>query len=169
MSYTVRDDNALFGPLAGVEISNGAGASTIVAHQLVEPSGLFGITAAGATGNYCIWVSPQNPSTSTGAIPLGAQYKVVGVQYSYDTASSSGTIAIENCAAGTATGAGANVLSAATVSTSVASTNTPAIAALNANVDNLLIAPNGRINVKFGGTATGLVNLCVQVYISRVS
>lgn len=169
MSFNVRDSNILVGPLSGVELPNGAGASTVVAHQVVEPAGLFGITAAGATGNYCIWVSPQNPSASTGAVPLGAQYKVVGVQYVYDTASSSGTIAVENCAAGTATGSGVNVLSAATASTSVASTNTPAYAALNSNVDNLLIAPNGRINVKFGGTATGLVNLCVQVYIARVS
>lgn len=169
MSYEVRDDNALFGPGAGVELPNGAGASTVVAHQVIEVCGLFGINAGAATGNDCVFIAPPNPSAATGIAPLGSQYKILGVQYNYDVASASGTFAIEVTAPGTATGSGVNALNAATVSTAVAATNIPSSAALNTNPNNLLIAPNSRVNIKWGGTATGLVNCSILVYIARTA
>ena len=170
MSYNVRDDNGLVGPAAGVEILNGAGAPTIVNHQLVEVVGLFGLTASTAVnGKYCVFIAPPNPSAATGIAPLGSKYQVLGIQYSYNTASASGTLAFEICAPGTADGSGVNVGSSATFSTSAASTNTPLQAGLNSNIDNLQLSPNSRLNVILAGTWTGLVNLAVCVYVARIA
>jgi hypothetical protein len=180
MSFNVRDDNALFGALAGVEISNGAAASTIVAHQLVEPVGIFGATGTGGTApnfvastSYTVFISPPNPSVASGIVPLGNSYRVVGVQIFYSTAASgAATAAIEICAPGTANGSGTNVLSATNfaLNTALTSANTPQALALNANIDNLTMAPNSRLNVVSGATATtGLVDFTLVIYVSRVS
>jgi hypothetical protein len=172
MSYNVRDDGGLFGPLAGVEILNGAGASTIVAHQLIEPTLLQGSAAQIVAGTtYTLFLAPPSPSAATGIAPLGAQYKVLGVSIYYATAAGgAATIAIEIVPAGTANGSGANVLAAATYALNTALTaNTPASLPLNTNVDNLLFAPNSRLNVILGATATtSLVDMCLIIYIARV-
>lgn len=174
MSYNVRDSNILVGPTSGVELPNGAGASTVVAHQVMEEVGIFGQDAAtfSASRNYCVFIAPPNPSAATAIKPLGSLYQVLGVSVFYHTAANgAATIAIEICPAGTADGSGANVLSASTYALNTALTaNTPSNLALNASVDNLQIAPNGRINVITGGTATtGLVDFTLAIYVARVA
>ncbi len=173
MSYTVRDGVVLLGPLSGIEIPNGAAASTVVSHQLVEPVSMVGDAATIiAAHTYTLLLSPPNPSVATGITPLGSQYKVMGVSIYYATAASSAaTIAIENTPAGTANGSGANVLSASTYALNTALTaNTPSSLALNSNVDNLLLSPNSRLNVILGATATtGLVDLNLTIYVARVA
>jgi hypothetical protein len=173
MSFNMRDDNGLFGPLAGVEIPNGAAAPTVVAHQLVEPVSLVGDAATViASHQYTLFIAPPNPSLASGLTPLGAQYKVLGVSIWYHTAASSAaTVAIEICPAGTADGSGNNVLSATNFAlNTVLTANTPSSLALNSNVDNLLMAPNSRLNTVFGATATtGLVDLCLVIYVARTA
>ena len=173
MSFNMRDDNGLFGPLAGVEIPNGAAAPTIVAHQLVEPVTLVGDAATIIAGHtYTLLLAPPAPSVASGITPLGSQYKVLGVSIYYATAASgAATLALEIVPAGTANGSGTNVLSATNYGLNTALTaNTPSSLALNSNVDNLLFAPNSRLNAILGATATtGLVDLCLCVYVSRVS
>jgi hypothetical protein len=168
MSYNVRDDAGTFGGQAQIELNNGAGAPTIVRMQVYEAVGLFGIAAAGATGKYDVFIAPPTPSAASVLAPLGTSYQILGGTINYDTASSSGTVAVEICPAGTASGSGNNVLSTTNVSTATAATNTPVSLTLNTNIDNLLIGPLGRINVIFGGTATGLVNFTIVLYLGRV-
>jgi hypothetical protein len=179
MSYNVRDDQALFGPLAGVEIPNGASASTVVAHQVMEPVGIFG--AIGGTAfpanfvagtTYTVYLSPPAPSVASGIVPLGALYRVLGVSVYYSAAAAgAATIAIENVPAGTANGSGANILSATNYALNTALTaNTPSSLALNSNINNLTIQPNGRINVIAGATSTAsLADFCLAIYLARVS
>jgi hypothetical protein len=171
MSFNFRDDNGLFGPLAGVEIPNGAAASTVVAHQLVEPVTLVGDAATViAAHQYTMFIAPPSPSLASGIAPLGSQYKVLGVSIWYHTAATgAATVALEICPAGTADGSGNNVLSATNFALNTALTaNTPSNLALNSNVDNLLMVPNSRINAILGATATtGLVDLCLCIYIAR--
>lgn len=173
MSYNVRDDNGLFGPLAGVEIPNGAGAPTVVAHQLVEPVTLVGDAATIiASHKYTLLITPPNPSAASALVPLGASYKVMGVSIYYGTAAvGAATIALEICPAGTADGSGTNVLSATNYALNTALTaNTPSNLAINTNVDNLIMVPNSRLNAVLGATATtGLVDLCLTVYVARIS
>lgn len=172
MSYNVRDDAGLFGPLAGVEMPNGAGAPLIVAHQLMEPVSLVGDAATVIAAHvYTLFISPPNASAATVLPPMGTQYKVVGVSIYYATAASgAATIALEICAPGTANGSGTNVLSATNFAlNTVLTANTPSNLALNTNIDNLLFSPNSRLNATLGATATtGLVDLCLMVYIARV-
>lgn len=172
MSFNVRDSNILVGPLAGVELPNGAGQSTVVAHQVLEPVGLFGASATTfANGSYTVWITPPNPSGASGLVPLGQQYKVVGGSYTLNTGGTSATLAIEICNAGVANGSGNNVLSTATIG--LASGNqtgsTPASLTLASNIDNLLLAPNSRINFISAGTVTGLAGFTAQLYVVRVS
>lgn len=178
MSYNVRDDNATFGPNASIELPNGASASTIAKLQLMEPCGIFGATGTGGTNPnfaastyYTVWVSPPLPSVAGGNVPLGGKVQVVGVQVFYSTAASgAATLLIENCPAGTANGSGSNILSATNyaLNTALTTANTPQSLALNANVDNLQILDNSRINVYTGATATtGLVDFTVSIYLIR--
>ena len=171
MSYTVRDDNATFGPLAGVELPNGAGASTLVAHQIVEVCGIFGVVAAtGAAGYYDIFQAPPAPSISGGQAPLGSSYRILGCQYNYShVGGASYAFALEVVPAGTADGSGVNPLGSATYSLTAAVTNTPFQTTLAANSDTQLILPGSRVNVILSGTATGVTNLTVCVYIARIS
>jgi len=173
MSYNVRDDSGLFGPLAGVELPNGAGSPTIVAHQVIEPVSLVGDAATIIASHfYTLMISPPSASAATGILPLGGNYKVLGVSIWYHTAAAgAATLALEICPAGTADGSGNNVLSAASFAlNTVLTANTPSALALNSNVNNLIIPPNGRINAVLGATATtGLVDLCLQVYVARIS
>lgn len=173
MSYNVRDDNALFGPLAGVELNNGAGAPTIVAHQVIEPVSLVGDAATVIAAHvYTLLIAPPGPSAATGIAPLGASYRVLGVSIYYATAAAgAATLALEIVPAGTANGSGTNVLSATNFALNTALTaNTPSALPLNANINNLTLAPNSRLNATLGATATtGLVDLCLQIYVARIS
>jgi hypothetical protein len=168
MSYTVRDDNAIFGPLAAVEYPNGAGASVIGCIQNFEPIELIASAATLQAFN-TVFIAPPAPSTATNLPALGQKYQIVGVSYYYSTASTSGTMSIEVVPAGTANGSGTNVLSTANVSLSTAATTTPNNATLNANIDNLFILPNSRVNVNSAGTLTNLVDLAVMIYITRIA
>jgi hypothetical protein len=173
MSFNQRDDNGLFGPLAGVEIPNGAAAPTVVAHQLIEPVTLVGDAATIiASHKYTLLIAPPNPSVASGITPLGNSYRVLGVSIYYGTAASgAATLALEICPAGTADGSGNNVLSATNYALNTALTaNTPSSLALNSNVNNLTMAPNSRLNAVLGATATtALVDLCLCVYVARIS
>lgn len=173
MSYNVRDDNGLFGPLAGVEIPNGASAPLVVAHQLVEPVSLVGDAATIiAAHKYTLFIAPPSASVASGNQPLGNSYRVLGVSIYYGTAAAgAATLALEITPAGTADGSGTNVLSATNYALNTALTaNTPSSLALNSNINNLTFAPNARLNAILGATATtGLVDLCLQVYVARIS
>jgi hypothetical protein len=169
MSYAVRDDNPTFGNLASVEHSQGYGASVIGAIQSYEPCSLDGASATTLGAFNTIFIAPPTASLANGTLPLGQKWQVVGVSYYYHTASASGVMTIEICAAGTADGSGTNVLSATNFSTSTAPSNTPANPALNANVDNLTVLPGGRINVNSTGTQTGLADLTVVVNLARLA
>lgn len=175
MSYSVRDDNSTFGPQAAVEVLNGAGAPTISKFQTVELVGINGVDAGQLTTahNYTVYIAPPNPSLAAGTLALGGSYQIVGGSIYVKTASTSGTLAIEVVPAGTADGSGTNVLSTATTSLAAGGTgvggNSPASLTLNTNVDNLTIAPNGRINFTFGGTLTNLVDFSATLYIIRTS
>lgn len=173
MSFNVRDDNGLFGPLAGVEIPNGASAPTVVAHQLIEPVTLVGDAATIiASHQYTLLLAPPAPTVASGITPLGNSYRVLGVSIYYHTAAAgAATLALEICPAGTADGSGNNVLSATNYALNTALTaNTPSSLALNSNINNLTMAPNSRLNAVLGATATtGLVDLCLCVYVARVS
>lgn len=175
MSYNMRGDPGIFGPSAAVEIPNGAGQSLLAKLQTFEPCGFFGIDAGNVTTahKYCVFLAPPNPSAASGTLPMGGSYQIIGGSIIANTASTSGTLAIEVCPAGTADGSGNNVLS--TTNTSLAAAGpgigvaTPASLTLSTNVDNLIIAPNGRINMIFGGTLTNLVNLNCTLYLIRTS
>jgi hypothetical protein len=175
MSYSVRDDNATLGQGAAIEFNNGAGPTFQGKVQAIEFIGIYGGNATNlVTGTkYCVFLAPPNPSTASLTLNLGGSYQVVGGSIVANTASTSGTLAIEVCAAGTADGSGTNVLSTATTSLAAGGTGmataTPAPLTLATNVDNLTVAPNARVNFILGGTLTGLVNLNATLYIARVS
>src|SRR5689334_13539983 len=121
MSFSVRDTNATFGNLAAIEIGNGASAPLVTRIQNFEPAGILGGNATNlVTGTrYCVFLAPLNPTnTAPVTLPFGGGYQIFGGEYIFNTASSSGTLAIEVCPAGTADGSGNNVLSTATISLS---------------------------------------------------
>lgn len=172
MSFNVRDSVGLAGPLGGVEIPNGAAASTVVAHQLVEVVGVFAQNATSFPANFVatVLITPPNPSVTTGATPLGATYKVMGVSIFYSAAAGgAATLLIENVPAGTANGAGAAVL-AAPFALNTGQSNTPFSPALSTNVNNLTLLPNSRLNIYAGATATTtLAGMTCVVYVARIS
>jgi len=182
MSFNVRDDNGLFGPLAGVEIPNGAGQPFTVAHQLSEPSGLFGLAAATfvsqattAGTSYTIFMAPPAASAATGLLPQGAQFKIVGASVWYTTAAAGAAqMYVEICPPGTANGSGNNALTQSgnpyyLLNTAITTANTPNQIALSSNVDNLLISPGSRVNVYVTTVATtGLVNFTLVIPIARI-
>jgi hypothetical protein len=173
MSYTIRDDNPIFGSGAAVEHSQGYGASVIGCIQSYEPTSLNGATAATfVNGSFnTIFIAPPSASLANGTLPLGQKYQVVGVTYRYGTAGGAGSVfTVEIVPAGTADGSGNNVLNATNVSLATAASNTPTNLALNTNVDNLIVLPGGRINVNASGAATtGLANFTVMVYLARTA
>jgi hypothetical protein len=172
MSYAIRDDNPTFGSLAAVEHANGAGASTIGCIQSYEPIEFEAQTATTFAANQknTVFIAPPTPSQSLGLVALGQKYQVLGASVYYSTAGGAGsTLILEICPAGTADGSG-NTILAAPFSLATAQSNTPFNLTLNANVDNLTVLPGGRINVNAGATATtGLVNLCVMIYLARIA
>lgn len=171
MSYNVRDDNATFGPGAGVEIPNGAGASTQAKLQLFAPIQFNAQTATGfaASTNYTVYINPLAPSNASSLPPLGAQYQILGATHFYSTAATgAATYNIEVCPSGTANGSGRNAVTNAALNTTLS--NAPAALTLSTNVDNLVVNPGDRINLVVGATATtALVDFCVTIYLARVS
>jgi len=178
MSYNVRDDNATFGPNAAIEMPNGAGQSTIAKIQMMEPVIFNAPTAtqfAGSSTYYTIFIAPPSPSTATGLLNLGGSFLVSGLTVYYTTAASAAAqFYCEICAAGTAAGSGLNVIGASTgtgyYSLATALTaNTPASLPLSANIDNLIIPANGRVNIYATTQATtSLVNFTVALYLIRM-
>ncbi len=174
MSYNVRDDNAIFGPNAMIELPNGASASTLGKLLVVEYATFQAPTATQlpASGYYPLFICPPLPSVASVLPPLGGKFQVAGISVVYSTgATGAATIAFENCAAGTANGSGSNVLSATTFSIAQgtnAGSSTPYNLTLNTNIDNLQLTDNSRLNMLTGSTATtGLVNFSVAVYLLR--
>jgi hypothetical protein len=183
MSYNQRDDQGLFGPLAGVEIPNGAGQSLIVAHQLSEPSGLFGLAAATfvsqattAGTSYTIFMAPPQASATTSQLPQGQSYRIIGASVFYTTAAAGAAqMFVEICPAGTANGSGNNAIQQSSnpyylLNTALTTANTPNQILLASNIDNTIILPGGRINVYVTTVATtGLVNFTLVVNVARIS
>ena len=97
MSYNVRDDNAILGPNAMIELPNGAGASTLAKLQLLEPVTLSAAVATQiVAGTYTLFNSPPLPSVASVLMPLGGKLQVAGASVSYSTgATGSVTLAIE--------------------------------------------------------------------------
>lgn len=169
MSYNVRDDNAILGPNAYVELPNGAGASTLAKLQVIEPVVYFSL-AAPTAGTYSLFVSPPLPSNASVLQPLGGKFQVAGASVVYSTGSTSGTLALEICPAGTANGSGTNVLSTTSFNIAQgtnAGSSTPYNLTLNTNVDNLQMTDNSRINMILGGTLTSLASFCLVIYLIR--
>ena len=183
MSYNVRDENSIFGASASVEIPNGAGASTITAIQNFEPCGLYGVNATSfvsqattAGTSYTVFIAPPAPSAATGITPLGSLYQIVGANIFYTTAASGAArMVVEVCPAGTANGSGNVAIQQSSnayylLNTALTTANTPNNILLASNVDNLQIAPGGRVNIYVTTVATtGIINCTVQLYIARIS
>lgn len=171
MSYNVRDDNGLFGPLAGVEIPNGAAAPTVVAHQVVEPVEFTAIAAANfaASTTYTLYIAPLAATTASSIAPLGNQGRIMGASHFYSTAASgAATYTIEVCPSGTANGSGRAAVTNAALNTVLS--NAPANLTLSTNLNNLLVNPGDRINLVVGSTATtALVDFNVTIYLARIS
>jgi hypothetical protein len=171
MSYNVRDDAAIFGPNASVELLNGAGAPTIAKMQVVEPA----IFTAGVASEfvesdyYTIFLSPPLPSNASALQPLGGKFQVAGASMYYSTAATGAAVLnVEICPPGTANGSGNNVLSTAGVALNTAATTTPTNLTLNTNVDDLQLVENARLNVYANGAATtGLVDFIFVAYLIR--
>jgi len=158
---------------AQVETTGGPGLSTLANLQVYEAVGMFGQDAATFINGhvYTVFVAPAAPSTASALPALGGQYKVVGGSLYYATAASgAATVAIEICAPGVANGSGTNVLSTTNVSIQTAATTTPVALTVNTNSTALLVPPGGRINFTVGGAATtGLVDLCLILYVIRTA
>lgn len=90
-------------------------------------------------------------------------YKVLQVQEVHTTASSSGTLQVEQLTGTTAPGSGTNLLSA-TVSTA-GTANTVVTGAVKGIAT---IAAGDRLALVSGGTQTGLVNAIVTVLLQKV-
>jgi hypothetical protein len=173
MSFNVRDNLGLFGPSAGVEFPNGAGAGTVTAFQVMEPISLVGDAATIIAAHvYTLFIAPPNPSAASALVPMGSKYQVLGVSIYYGTAASgAATLFIENVPAGTADKSGSNILSASNYGLNTALTaNTPSNLTINTNIDNLTVLPNSRINAYLGATATtALVDLSLMIYLARIA
>lgn len=165
MSYNVRDDNALLGPLAGVEINNGAGAPLIALLQVMEPVTFIAQAAANAI-NSTIFIAPPAPSAASGFPPLGG-YQLVGLSAVWSTASTSGTVTVEKATGTQAPGSG-TVLLTGTINTATAA-NTVANGTVITNINTRTLAPGDRLNLVFSGTETNLVDLAVIAYMVRTS
>lgn len=160
-----RDEEPILKASTKFEIPNGASAPTIVKAQIVELTGLFGVAAAGATGNYTIFIAPPNPSVASGLLPLGESYQVLGATAYWNANSSSGTVDIVKVANGTADSGGTTMLTG-TISTA-AGANTNVSASLVTNPNTTTMLPTDRLVVKFGGTATGLTDFTLCVFVAR--
>jgi hypothetical protein len=165
MSYNTRDDNGLFGPAAGIEINNGAAAPLIARLQIMEPVNYYAAAAANAVTQTC-FICPPAASVASGFPPQGT-YQVIGASLVFSTASSSGTVQIEKATGTTAPGSGTNMLTG-TMSTA-GTANTVVNGTVVSNPNTLTLNPGDRLNVVIGGTQTGIVDLCVDVYVIRVS
>lgn len=174
MSYNVRDDNAIFGPMASVELNNGAGAPTLARLQVVEPVVFTAPVAASfAESNYfTLFISPPLPSNASSLQPLGGKFQVAGISIAYSTgATGAAVLNVEICPAGTANGSGNNVLSTTNVSLEQSvnpGSTTPYNLTLNTNIDDLQLIENSRLNIYASGAATtGLVDFCFCAYLIR--
>ena len=161
-----RDEVPVFSGDSQFEVPNGASAPTLVKAQIWEMTGLFGVAAAGATGNYTVFIAPPNPSVASGLLPLGSAYKVLGATAYWNANSTSGVVDIVKIANATADSGGTSVLSS-TISTA-AGANTNVNAALATNPNTVTLSPTDRLVVKFTGTATNLVDFSICIYIARV-
>lgn len=165
MSYNIRDDNAIFGPAASVEINNGAGAPVIAKLQVMEPVNFYAAAAANAV-TQTLFVGPPAASSASGLLPLGT-YQILGVSVVFSTASTSGTLQLEKATGTQAPGAGTALLTG-TVSLS-GTANTVVNGTVVTNPNTLTINAGDRLNVIIAGTVTNLVNLCADIYVLRVT
>lgn len=161
-----RDEEPILRAGTQFEVPNGASAPVLVKAQLYECVGVYGVPAASATGNYTVFIAPPAPSVASGLLPLGDTYQVLGVTCYFNANSASGTVDVQIIPNGTADSGGTSVLTG-TISTA-AGANTNINGTLTTNTTNLKITSANRLVVKFGGTATGLTDCSVCIYLGRV-
>lgn len=163
MSYLFRDNGAILGPDAKVELPNGASAATLVKMQVVETAGASGLSATSTSQS--VFIAPPAASVASGFLPLGS-YQLVGVSVVFGTASTSGTLMVEKTPSGTAVGSGTNLL---TGTISLAGTaNTTLNGTLVSNPNTLTLNAGDRISIVLAGTLTSLANCAVTLFIARV-
>jgi hypothetical protein len=165
MSYNVRDDNATFGPATAVELNNGAAAPMLARLQVMEPVNFYAAAAAQAV-TQTLFICPPAASVASGNLPLGT-YQVLGCSAVFSTASTSGTLQIEKATGTTAPGSGTNLLTG-TMSLS-GTANTVVNGTVISNPNTLTLNPGDRLNAIIAGTVTNIVDLCIDIYVIRVS
>ena len=94
-------------------------------------------------------------------------YRLVSIKLSFATASASGTVAFRKITDASAPNASAGStvieLLAATTASTAGTANTVVAPALTTTASALKFKPGDRLAVNFGGTATSLVGLCIQL------
>lgn len=166
MSYLVRNQNDVIGPNAAIELPSGAGASTFVGMQLMEP--LYFFQAALTAGSQVLFIVPQAPSQATGATPLGA-YQLLGVSATFTVTSTSGTLQLTHDTGVSAPGSGTAMLSSALSLSGTANTVVSAVPSTTLTGAQRVFLPGDRLSVTIGGTVTGGANLSVSVYLAKAS
>lgn len=94
-------------------------------------------------------------------------YRLLSVKFAFATASNSGTFALrkitDTSAPNASAGATVIELLAATTASTAGTANTVVTPALTGTANALYFKPGDRLAVNFGGTATSLVGLCIQL------
>lgn len=105
--------------------------------------------------------------------PPGQTWQVTGVQATFGTTSTSGTLDVVKSTGTTAVASGTSVL---TGTVSLAGTaNTPVSGTVTANpitaqlVGSATATSGDRLGIKLAGTLTGLVNCLVQIRLKRIA
>lgn len=102
--------------------------------------------------------------------PKNEQIQITGIEATFGTASSSGTLDLVKMQGTTAVAAGTTMLTG-TISLAGAA-NTPVFGTLSSTVSAIQLSNNGtlqdRLGIKLGGTLTSLVNCLVQIRFRRI-
>lgn len=103
--------------------------------------------------------------------PKNEQIQITGIEASFGTASTSGTVTLEKLTGTQASGAG-TVLLTGTMSLS-GTANTPVFGALITTISSLNLSNNGtlqdRLGLVFAGTVTNLANCVLQIRFRRIA
>jgi len=166
MSFNFRDITPVLSGDSLIEVSNGAGPSTLVKPQLVEVYQYFAAGVPSPTSQV-VFIAPPIASVATGATPLG-NYRLVGVSATFTTASTSGTLQITHDTGVSAPGSGTALLGSTVSLSGTANTVVSGVPSASVSLANQTISPGDRLSLVFAGTLTNLVNLSVSLYVARV-
>jgi hypothetical protein len=98
--------------------------------------------------------------------PVGVPCELVGVDATFSTASTSGTLQVEKCPVGTAAGSGTDLLSS-TMSLS-GSAGVTVSGTLGTTRSDRVFATTDRVALDFGGTVTNLANCNIVLRFKRL-